>query len=129
MRTDDKDILKTPRLRENPYSVPEGYFSTFKKDVITRKEPKHVLDWRKFGYGIVAAASFALLAVTGIRLAETNDIQEDIDSIDLLVFSDMSTETYLDLMAVYEEDELTEEEIIEYLINEETSLEHIEAYE
>ena len=32
-------------------------------------------------------------------------------------------------MAVYEEDELTEEEIIEYLINEETSLEHIEAYE
>lgn len=128
MRTDDKDILKTPRLRENPYSVPEGYFSTFKKDVITRKEPKKTIDWKKFGYGIAAAASFALLAVTGVRLAETNDIQEEIDSIDLIVFSDMSTETYLDLMAVYEEDELTEEEIIEYLINEETSLEHIEAY-
>ena len=129
MRTDDKDILKTPRLRENPYSVPEGYFSTFKKDVITRKEPKKTIDWKKFGYGIAAAASFALLAVTGVRLAETNDIQEEIDIIDLIVFSDMSTETYLDLMAVYEEDELTEEEIIEYLINEETSLEHIEAYE
>ena len=129
MRTDDKDILKTPRLRENPYSVPEGYFSTFKKDVITRKEPKKTIDWKKFGYGIAAAASFTLLAVTGVRLAETNDIQEEIDSIDLIVFSDMSTETYLDLMAVYEEDELTEEEIIEYLINEETSLEHIEAYE
>jgi hypothetical protein len=129
MRTDDKDILKTPRLRENPYSVPEGYFSTFKKDVITRKEPKKTIDWKKFGYGIAAAASFTMLAVTGVRLAETNDIQEEIDSIDLIVFSDMSTETYLDLMAVYEEDELTEEEIIEYLINEETSLEHIEAYE
>ena len=129
MKTNDKDILKTPRLRENPYSVPEGYFSTFKKDVITRKEPKKTIDWKKFGYGIAAAASFALLAVTGVRLAETNDIQEEIDSIDLIVFSDMSTETYLDLMAVYEEDELTEEEIIEYLINEETSLEHIEAYE
>lgn len=128
MMTDDKDILKTPRLRENPYSVPEGYFSTFKKDVITRKEPKKTIDWKKFGYGIAAAASFALFAVTGVRLAETNDIQEEIDSIDLIVFSDMSTETYLDLMAVYEEDELTEEEIIEYLINEETSLEHIEAY-
>jgi hypothetical protein len=129
MRTDDKDILKTPRLRENPYSVPEGYFSSFKKDVITRKEPKKTIDWKKFGYGIAAAASFTMLAVTGVRLAETNDIQEEIDSIDLIVFSDMSTETYLDLMAVYEEDELTEEEIIEYLINEETSLEHIEAYE
>ena len=65
MRTDDKDILKTPRLRENPYSVPEGYFSSFKKDVITRKEPKKTIDWKKFGYGIAAAASFALLPVFG----------------------------------------------------------------
>ena len=41
----------------------------------------------------------------------------------------MSTESYLDLMAVYEEDVLTEEDIIEYLIHEETSIENFEENE
>lgn len=129
MKTNDKDILKTPGLRENPFSVPEGYFSSFKKGVIICKEPRKSLDWKSFGYGIAAAASFALLAITGIRHSDINDFQEEIDSIDLLVFSDMSTESYLDLMAVYEEDVLTEEDIIEYLIHEETSIENFEENE
>lgn len=52
-----------------------------------------------------------------------------IDSIDLMVFSDMSTESYYDLVAIYDEEDLTEEDIIEYLINSETSLENIASYE
>ena len=129
MKTDDKDILKTPGLRENPFSVPEGYFSSFKKDVIICTEPRKTFDWKKYSYGIIAAASFALLAVTGIQLSNMTETQEEIDTIDLLVFSDMSTDAYIELMAVYEKEELTDEEIIEYLIYEETSLENIETHE
>lgn len=129
MKTDDKDILKTPGLRENPFSVPEGYFSSFKKGVIICKEPRKSADWKKYGYGIIAAASFALLAVTGIQLSNMTETQEEIDTIDLLVFSDMSTDAYIELMAVYEEDVLTEEDIIEYLIHEETSIENFEENE
>ena len=61
--------------------------------------------------------------------SDGRDTQEEMDSIDLMVFSDMSTESYYDLIAVYEEDGLTEEDIIEYLIHDEISLENIESYE
>lgn len=128
MKTDDKDILKTARLKENPFSVPEGYFSSFKSTVFAYEKPKKGHDLKRFGLG-VAAASLVLLAVTGIRLSKSGCSNEDIDSIDLIVFSDMCIETCLDLMAVHEEQELTEEDIIEYLIQEETLHEHIEANE
>lgn len=128
MKTDGKDILKTPGLKDNPFSVPEGYFTTFKTEMHVPEKPGKSLDWRKLGTGIAVAASFALLVTAGLQTLRT-DSQEEFDSIDLMVFSDMSTESYYDLMAIYEEEELTEEDIIEYLIHSETSLENIESYE
>lgn len=75
------------------------------------------------------AASLALLVTAGLQTSRREDPQEMIDSIDLMVFSDMSTESYYDLVAIYDEEDLTEEDIIEYLINSETSLENIASYE
>ena len=129
MKIDGNDILKTPELKEGPFSVPEGYFTTFKKDMLAAERQKSGIEWRRLGAGIAVAASLALLVTAGLQTSRREDPQEMIDSIDLMVFSDMSTESYYDLIAIYEEDDLTEEDIIEYLINSETSLENIESYE
>ncbi len=129
MKTEDKDILKTPELKKNPFSVPEGYFSSVRKDILVSKRVAAGHSWKKFGAYAAVAASLALLIATGIRMSGVGDTQEEMDSIDLMVFSDMSTESYYDLIAVYEEDGLTEEDIIEYLIHDEISLENIESYE
>lgn len=129
MKTKDKDILKTPELRENPFSVPEGYFSSVRKEILVGKRTAGSKGWRKVGAYAAVAASFALIIATGIRMSRAEYTQEEMDSIDLMVFSDMSTESYYDLIAVYEEEGLTEEDIIEYLIHDEISLDNIESYE
>jgi anti-sigma-K factor RskA len=109
--------------------VPEGYFTTFKKDMLAAERQKSGIEWRRLGAGIAVAASLALLVTAGLQTSRREDPQEMIDSIDLMVFSDMSTESYYDLVAIYDEEDLTEEDIIEYLINSETSLENIASYE
>lgn len=129
MKIDGNDILKTPELKECPFSVPEGYFTSLKKDILSAQREKNGFEWKRIGAGIAVAASLALLVTASLQTSRREDPQEMIDSIDLMVFSDMSTESYYDLIAIYEEDDLTEEDIIEYLINSETSLENIESYE
>ena len=129
MKIDGNDILKTPELKECPFSVPEGYFTTFKKDMLAAERQKSGIEWKRLGAGIAVAASLALLVTAGLQTSRRGDPQEMIDSIDLMVFSDMSTESYYDLVAIYDEEDLTEEDIIEYLINSETSLENIASYE
>lgn len=129
MKIDGNDILKTRELKECPFSVPEGYFTTFKKDMLAAERQKSGIEWRRLGAGIAVAASLALLVTAGLQTSRREDPQEMIDSIDLMVFSDMSTESYYDLVAIYDEEDLTEEDIIEYLINSETSLENIASYE
>jgi hypothetical protein len=117
MKRNDKDILTAPELREMPFTVPEGYFKTFKSNVTFPdsciEHPKKM----KVGRYIAIAASFALLAGIGWRITSDTVKQDQAGDIDLMVLSEMSIENYYDFLASHEEDELTNEDIIEYLLD------------
>ena len=116
MKRDDKDILKDPKLKETPFTVPDGYFSDFKVKVSTSQEYRMA---PRQGHGmryIAIAASFAILL--GISIGTLIDLRNtnEYNDIDLMVLSDISAENYYDLLS-YEEGGLTEEDIIDYLID------------
>lgn len=125
----EKDILGRPELRKNPYTVPDGYFNSVKKSI---RITDHSVCSRRHGtwpYILAIAASFALLFLAGAGVLSRQQDMVEYDSIDLLVFSDISEESYYDLQAMSEPEELSEEEIIEYLIYTGTTLESIETNE
>ena len=126
----DKDILKIPELRENPFNVPDGYFTSTRKVIL---EAGSRSSRKRKGYGpyiIAAAASLAFIIIAGTGgVLSREEASGDYDNIDLLVFSDISEGSYYDLHALNEPAELTEEEIIEYLIYTGTTLENIESNE
>lgn len=127
----DNDILKKPELRERPYEVPEGYFTSV-KEVIRTADRTTGNSRRRQNVGLyimAAAASLALLILAGTGVLSKPETGEYYDSIDLLVFSDISEESYYDLQAMSEPEELTEDDIIEYLIYTGTTLESIESNE
>lgn len=126
----DKDILGRPELRKNPYTVPDGYFNSVKESIRITDRNHH--SRRRHGTGLyipAIAASLALLLLAGIGVLSKQEAKIEYDSIDLLVFSDISEESYYDLQAMSEPEELSEEEIIEYLIYTGITLENIETNE
>lgn len=129
MKKEEKDILKRPELRENPFLIPDGYIASFKNKASCSHAPKYSSVSKRVGTYIAVAASIILMALAGIDLIQKLSPSDDYDSIDLLVFSDMSTESGYDLQAMYEEEELTDEEIIEYLIYIGTPIESLESNE
>ena len=116
MKRDDKDILKDPKLKENPFTVPEGYFSDFKER--TSVSQGHRLSPRRNHGGryIAIAASFALLLGIGMASIKGLRSSDEYNEMDLMVLSDISAESYYDLLS-YDDEELTEDDIIAYLID------------
>lgn len=126
MTENNKDILQNSELKKIPYSVPEGYFDKFKAQARTYTEPKYVpvnLRSRLAPYvGIAAMFLFILVLgkifvrpdVTAPAGADVKDIAVMTDDYeDYLVFSDL--DVYLSDAGI-EPDELSDEDIIEYLI-------------
>ncbi len=117
MKRNDKDILTAPELRKTPFTVPEGYFNAFKSNVTfpdsCLEHPKKM----KVGRYVAIAASFALLAGISWGIINGKWTQDEHDDIDLMVLSDMSLENYYDFLALHEESELSDEDIIEYLLD------------
>lgn len=130
MKTEN-DILRTlPELKKMPYSTPEGYFSSLKKEL---KEiplpseapvPFHSL-LMKF---VPVAASFALVVGLGVLFSSRSAVMPELSQEDFMVFSEnyVNSIYYSQDDAQIAEAELADEDIIEYLIYSGISAEAIE---
>ena len=114
------DILNTlsSEFRKMPYCVPEGYFDTLKQD-LQRTGRTHSVERRLrnrvASYASIAAAA-AIMATSGIMLMKNILTHEDMTYEDYLVHSEaILGEEYQDEITVIE-NEVNEEDIIEYLI-------------
>lgn len=129
----NKDILQNPELKKNPYSIPEGYFDKLKVEARKCAAPRRVrvTIWSRLApyAGIAAMFLFILLlgktfirqeAQPGAIVAETDTYE------DYLLFSDMNSDLSMHYIAE-ESLELSEEDIIEYLIYIGASEEYIES--
>lgn len=129
MKRTDKDILKEfPHLKRMPYSVPEGYFETFKADVEARKAPSEGMFVKLSPYLAVAAA-FLFLVTAGTFLLENTTPGQEFSQEDYLVFSDNIINT-IAMQIEYEEQtavaEIDDEDIINYLIDSGITAEEVE---
>lgn len=124
-----KDILQDKSLKQMPYSTPEGYFDSLKAGLktIPQRQVRKVVFWKR--YGSIAAAA-ALLLAAGTIMFEATHRQDSFTEEDYIVFSDDMTNTlfqeYADQYA--EAQQLTEDDIIEYLIYAGVEVEEIEQY-
>lgn len=114
------DVLNTfsSEFRKMPYCVPEGYFDTLKQDLHRTGRTHSVerrLRNRVASYASIAAAA-AIMATSGIMLMKNILTHEYMTYEDYLVHSEaIIGEEYQDEITVIE-NEVNEEDIIEYLI-------------
>ena len=106
------DILNTHSsiLKENPYSIPEGYFEVLQSDLMRKKK-------RSFASPYISIAAACILFVTaGLMLMKKTAMSDEMSFEDYLVHSDyVLTEGYEDEIKVIEHD-IDADDIIEYLI-------------
>lgn len=118
----EKDILKSAQeMKDMPYSVPEGYFTRMKDEVMSRalesEERRRPFFARLAPYAAMAAV-FVFLVTAGTFLLErtTPTEQEKMDDFyfytNLIPVTDPYTIESIQVAA----EEVAEEEIIEYLI-------------
>ena len=119
MKAYDHDIPASHSdLKKMPYSVPEGYFESFKTDISKTVRAKRNSMWKPAASYTAAAASLALLLTLGVTLSGPRD-NDDITPEEYILFSDNMINT-----SVYEaadeeqmaEAELMDEDIIQYQI-------------
>lgn len=118
MKTQDNDILKQDgNLKEMPFSLPEGYMESLRKELKTipqRNTTKISIFNRIIPYVSLAAAFAMIVTIGGFILEKTT--QQDLSYEDYIVFSDDMTNTLLyDTDELYA-DALSDDDIIEYLI-------------
>lgn len=118
MKTQDNDILKQDgNLKEMPFSLPEGYMESLRKELktIPQRNTKKIPIFNRIIPYVSLAAAFAMIVTIGGFILEKTT-QQDLSYEDYIVFSDDMTNTLL-----YEADELyadalSDDDIIEYLI-------------
>ena len=92
MKREEQDILQNAQLKNSPFNVPENYFSSLNKTLVEIPKKDKSTNLKKWvGYAAIAA-TFALLVAGSGMLLKWND-----------------TDPYI-------AQELTEDDIIEYLI-------------
>ena len=133
MKDLQKDILQEASLKKCPYSVPEGYFESFKEKAAKYSQPAEAASLqfkRILRTTISMAAMFALMVTAGTMFLKGVTPEDGLTQEDYIVFTD----GYLDL-EMYDTDGMTEqyadaslskEDIIEYLIYTGVSQEFIE---
>lgn len=129
MKQTDKDILKdVAELRRMPYSVPEGYFDTFRREM-KKPQTQVVSLWSRIIPYASVAAVFIFLVSAGTFILERTTDTRDFTQEDYILFSEnFSLNT---IYQVHEETQLADasladEDIIEYLIYTGVSAEEIE---
>lgn len=129
MKQTDKDILKdVTELRRMPYSVPEGYFDTFRREM-KKPQTQVVSLWSRIIPYASVAAVFIFLVSAGTFILERTTDTRDFTQEDYILFSEnFSLNT---IYQVHEETQLADasladEDIIEYLIYTRVSAEEIE---
>lgn len=125
----ENDILKDcVELKQMPYSVPEGYFESFKAEAV-RPVVRRVNFWNRFAPYAAMAAVFVFLVTAGTFLLERSTPQYPMTEEDYMMFSDniMTTIAYeMEYGYQLAEAEISEEDIINYLIYTGVTPEHIE---
>ena len=125
------DILQDcQELKKMPFTVPEGYFESFKEEA--RKPMVRKLSFRKIVMPYIAvAAMFAFMVTTGTFLLEKSTPEYQMTEEDYFLFSDnmMNTITYeMEYGTQFAEAEISDEDIINYLIYTGVTAEQIEFY-
>ena len=127
MNTENKDILKDHiSLKQMPFSVPEGYFETFKGQMHKPATVK-VSFWSRIVPYCAVAAVFIFLVSVGTFVLEQTTSRHDMTQEDYILFSD-------NLMNIIESEDneqyaaadMADEDIINYLIYSGISAEEIE---
>lgn len=125
----NEDILKTcAELKQMPFTVPEGYFDAFKAEN-ARARVRTVSLWNRLAPIAATAAVFIFLAAAGTFLLEHSVRDYDMTEEDYVMFSDnmMNTIAYeMEYGSQIAEAEVSEEDIINYLIYTGVTAEHIE---
>ncbi len=119
MKTQDNDILKQDgNLKEMPFSLPEGYMESLRKELKTipqRNTKKIPIFNRIIPYVSLAAAFAMIVTIGGFILEKTTET--DLSYEDYIVFSeDMTNTIFYDTETQYAE-AFSDEDIIEYLIH------------
>lgn len=134
MTDTEKDILQEPKLKKMPYSIPEGYFEKMKAEArkCTGPAPMHISIWTRLAPYAGIAAMFLFILTLGKLFVGQQDADtagaliEDISTYeDYLVFSDMPADIYLNEPEA-DDEEIADEDIIEYLIYIGATVEDIE---
>lgn len=116
MKSDKKDILSATELRQMPFQTPEGYFESFKKSAMENVGASSKPAGYKRVSAFLAAASVAAIIGAGAVLM-TRDENMVMTEEDYIVFSDeMTNALYAETYQIAQSDEITDEDIIEYLI-------------
>ena len=131
MKTQDNDILKQDgNLKEMPFSLPEGYMESLRKELktIPQRNTKKISIFNRILPYVSLAAAFAMIVTIGGFILEKTT-QQDLSYEDYIVFSDDMTNTLLyDTDELYA-DALSDDDIIEYLIYTGVDLEDFEDLE
>ncbi len=87
MKQTDKDILKDfAELRRMPYSVPEGYFDTFRREM-KKPQTQVVSLWSRIMPYASVAAVFIFLVSAGTFILERTAGTRDFTQEDYILFS------------------------------------------
>ncbi len=122
MKQTTKDILQSDRrLKEMPYTVPDGYFRSLETGItgnIRKKESQAAGFFGKLTPYFAAAAMFAVIATAGTFFLRTVTEDADYTFEDYLIMSDGLTGmlTYTQDEAQYAEEVPDEQDIADYLI-------------
>lgn len=123
------DILKDcTELKQMPFSVPEGYFDSF-KNANAVPVAKRVSLWNRMVPYVAMAAVFVSLVAAGTFFLERSTPQYQMTEEDYVMFADnmMNTIAYeMEYGDQIAEADLSEEDIINYLIYTGVSAESIE---
>ena len=117
----ERDILNNPELRKSPYTVPEGYFDSLRKEVggYVRPVAVKVSLRQKLAPLAAVAAMFIIMVTAGTFFLRSTSPEDEITQEDYIVFAgDYSG------FGIYEEENeeqyaeagVSEDDIIEYLI-------------
>lgn len=133
----DKDILQNPELKKTPYSIPEGYFNKLKIEARKCSEPRYapVNIWGRLAPYAGIAAMFLFILLLGKAFIRTESLPDPLitetDTYeDYIVFSDMTSDISMQYLAEesIEINDISEEDIIEYLIYIGATEEYIELH-
>ena len=129
MKKTDIDILKeNTQLKEMPFRTPEGYFENLRESLTNSRGMTQSKQYSSKWIAISAAAAIAILITAGTLFLPPSSTDNGFTEEDYFVFSDdFSTDIIYSTSTLYAYSEtLSEEEIIQYLIDTDYGIDDIE---